>query len=224
MAYYPDLEKISLDEYKSKLAIAWLPPSRRLLKERLDERFAHFESAGISNVRALIQFLRKKEHVAQLARIECLQGDYLTILLRELNSLHPKPNKLADFRGISAEVIEKLERVGINNTEKLYERVRTKADRKHLADKTGLSLPDVETLTRLTDLSRIKWAGATFARMLYDLGVDTAARVAQSDPVELHNIINLLNQQQAHYKGQIGLNDIRIFVEAAREVPIDIEY
>jgi hypothetical protein len=33
-----------------------------------------------------------------------------------------------------------------------------------------------------------------------------------------------LNKEKNSYKGQIGLNDIKIIVNAAKEIPLDIEY
>jgi len=36
MGYYIDSEKISIDDYKVKLQFAYLPPSRMVLKEKLD--------------------------------------------------------------------------------------------------------------------------------------------------------------------------------------------
>jgi metallo-beta-lactamase class B len=38
----------------------------------------------------------KKDKFAELLKIDCLSGDYLTILLRELNSMLPKPSNLAN--------------------------------------------------------------------------------------------------------------------------------
>lgn len=35
MGYYIDLEKISLDEYKSKLEAGFLPPGKMILKENI---------------------------------------------------------------------------------------------------------------------------------------------------------------------------------------------
>jgi hypothetical protein len=168
--------------------------------------------------------LRKKNTFAELSKVECLSGDYLTILLRELNSIQPKPNKIADFIGISKDIADRLEKIGIKNTEKLYDKVLTKGDRQDLADSTGISYTDILELTRLTDLSRIKWVGVTFARMLYDVGIDTAGKASTSDPVDLHARINQLNKEKRIYKGQIGLNDMKIFVNAAKDVALDIEY
>ena len=63
MGYYIDLEKISIDDYQIKLESAYLPPSRMILKDRLDERFQYFKSLGVKNVRELIQLLKKKEKI-----------------------------------------------------------------------------------------------------------------------------------------------------------------
>lgn len=224
MGYYIDLEKITIDDYRTKLESAYLPPSRMILKDRLDERFGYFKGIGIKNVKGLIQTLKKKDKFAELSKVDCLSGDYLTILLRELNSTLPKPNKIADFTGISKDTVGRLEKVDIKNTEKLYNKVVTKSDRQKLADSTGINDRDILELTKLTDLSRIKWVGVTFARMLYELGIDTVEKASKSDPTDLHAKINQLNKEKSIFKGQIGLNDIKIFVNAAKEIPLEIEY
>ncbi len=224
MGYYIDLEKITIDDYRVKLVSAYLPPSRMILKDRLDERFGYFKSMGIKNVNELIKLLEKKDSFAELSKHACLSGDYLTILLRELNSTLPKPNKISDFTGISKEIVDKLAKIGIKNTRNMYDKVITKADRKKLADSTGIGDKEILELTKLTDLSRIKWVGVTFTRMLYDLGVDTVEKSSKSDPEDLHARINQLNKEKSIYKGHIGLNDIKIFVNAAKEIPLEIEY
>jgi hypothetical protein len=224
MGYYIDLEKITLNDYRSKLESAYLPPSRLILKEKLDERFGYLASIGIRNVKVLIATLRKKDKLEELSKAECLSSDYLTILLRELNSTLPKPNKLKEFTGVSRDTIEKLEKIGIKNTFSFYNMVLSNNDRKKLSALTGISDKDILELTKLTDLSRIKWAGAKFARILYDLGIDSVEKVSKSDPNHLHARINQFNKNTGFYKGNIGLNDIRIFVDAAKEIPIEIDY
>lgn len=224
MGYYIDLEKISIDNYRIKLETAYLPPSRMILKDRLEDRFGYFKSIGIKNIKELIQILKKKDKFSEFQKVDCLSGDYLTILLRELKSTLPKPNKIAEFTGLSKDTVDKLEKIGIKNTEKLYDNIVKKSDRQNLADSTGINDKDILELTKLTDLSRIKWVGVTFARMLYDLGIDTVEKASKSDPDNLHAKINLLNKEKSIYKAHIGLNDIKIFVNAAKEIPLEIEY
>jgi len=224
MGYYIDLEKLSIDDYRIKLESAYLPPSRLILKDRLDERFGYFKSIGIKNVKGLIQLLKKKDKFTELSKVNCFSGDYLTILLRELNSTLPKPNKISDFIEIAKETIINLEKIGITNTEKLYNEVIKKSDRQKLADSIGIKYQDILELAKLADLSRIKWVGVTYAQMLYDLGVDTVEKVSESEPIDLHARINQMIKEKNIFKGAIGLNDVKILIESASELPLDIEY
>ncbi|MBK9510453.1 MAG: DUF4332 domain-containing protein [Cytophagaceae bacterium] len=224
MGYYIDLEKLSIDDYRLKLESGYLPPSRMMLKDNLEERFAYFKTLGISNVKDLILLLKKKDKFSEFTRQDVFAGDYLTILLRELNSTLPKPNKLADFLEIRAGAVSNLEKIGISNTEKLYNKVLSKSDRQNLSQATGINMEDLLTLTKLADLSRIKWVGVTYAQMLYELGVDTVDKVSKSDPIDLHDRINRMIKEKNIFKGSIGLNDVKILIAAAGELPLDIEY
>lgn len=169
MGYHIDLTTITLEAYKEKLRNAYLPPSRAMLKDRLDERFDYFASVGIRNLKELQQTLKKKDKLDALTKEICFKGDYLTILLREINSTLPKPNKISDFTGITPEIVAKLKKIGINDTQKLYDKVKTPQSRNELAKNTEISPNIILELTKLTDLSRIKWVGATFARMLHNI-------------------------------------------------------
>jgi hypothetical protein len=220
MAYYIDLEKILIDEYRDKLESAYLPPSRMILKEKLEERFSHFKSIGVQNVKELLQLLRKKDKLAELQKAGCFPENYLVILLRELNSMLPKPNKIEEFPGVSEDTMAALKKLGINDTLKLYDKIVSPASRAELAQTTGIAATEILILTKLTDLSRIKWVGVTFAYMLCELGVDTVEKVANADPGILHDRINQINKEKNFYRGQIGLNDIKIVVDSAKEVPL----
>jgi predicted flap endonuclease-1-like 5' DNA nuclease len=79
-------------------------------------------------------------------------------------------------------------------------------------------------LTKLADLSRIKWVGVTYAQMLYDLGVDTVEKVSKSDPIDLHARINKMIKEKDIFKGAIGLNDVKILINSANDLPLEIEY
>ncbi len=79
-------------------------------------------------------------------------------------------------------------------------------------------------MAKLTDLSGIKWVGAPYSQVLYDPGVDTAEKVAESDPVNLHAGINQLIKGKNVFKGAIGLTDVEILIESANQVTLEIEY
>jgi hypothetical protein len=224
MGYYIDLASIRINDYRSKLESSDLLPGRVILKDRLEERFSYFKNIGIKNVLELQKLLKKKEKLAELSKVDCFSEDYLVILLREINSIQPKPNKFNEFIGISPETVSKLEKIGIKDTVKLFDNVLTPESRKELAAKTDISDAEILEMTNLTDLSRIKWVGATFARMLFNVGINTAEKASIADYEELHQKINQINREKNFYKGQIGLHDIKLFVDAAKEVTLEIKY
>jgi len=224
MGYYIDLEQISIDEYQRYIEKSDLLPSRRIIKENLSERFSYFKNIGITNVLELQRMLKKNDKLTELAKINCFSTDYLKILLREINSIQPKPTKISEFKGISPDTIKTLEKHGFQNTFKLFDKIKTKNNRNELAKITGISAEEILELTKLTDLSRIRWVGATFARMLYDIGIDTAEKAANSNFTDLHLKINQTNKEKKYFNGNIGLNDMKLLVNAAKEIPLEVEY
>jgi hypothetical protein len=224
VGYYIDLSKISLKNYTEKLRTDFLLPGRMILKERIDERFDYFEKINIKNVSELQQLLRKKEKLAELAKYEWFTIDYLVVLLREINSIQPKPNKICEFAYLQPNIVTNLEKIGIKDTFFLFNNVKTKQSRIELAEKANLNLAEVVMLAKLSDLSRIKWVGTAFAWVLFETGFDTVEKVAFADSEELYKKITLLNKEKKLYKGQIGMNDTQRLVEAAKEVPFEIDY
>ena len=79
-------------------------------------------------------------------------------------------------------------------------------------------------LTRLTDLSRIRWVNHTFAYVLLEAGYDTAESVAKADYLELYETVKQLKQERQIYKGNIGANDMKLCVEAARGLSFELVY
>ena len=64
----------------------------------------------------------------------------------------------------------------------------------------------------------------TFAFVLFESGYDTAKKVASSDYKKLYDTIIKLNEERNIYIGHIGLHDMKLCVEAARDLALEIEY
>lgn len=224
MAYYIDLSKIDLISFKEKLKIADLLPSRVLLKENIDEIFSEFLKLKFSNLTDLKVILSNKKNFTDLLKNQVFNETYLKVLLREINSMHPTPNKITDIPGLNPKSVAILEKIGLKDTFKLYDHIRTEENRLKLQKTTGLKTVEITELMHLTDLSRIKWGSAIFVRMLYDLGYDSANKVADSDHSVLYENIKKINVQNQYFKGNIGKHDIKLFVESASEVLDDIEW
>ncbi|MGL1935664.1 MAG: DUF4332 domain-containing protein [Fibrobacterales bacterium] len=222
MAYHVDLSTVTIENFQSKLEDGYLPPSRMILKEKIASRFDSFKKMDITNVNELLSLLKNKEKLSDLNKKNLFADDYLKILLREIKSLQPKPINLSDFPGVADDTIACLGNVGIKKSHQLYAKIYTEECRRKLALDSGVVYAEILELTRLTDLSRIKWVGATFARLLFDLGFDSVVKVSQAESNDLHTRLNQLIKSENTFRGQIGLNDVRICMSEAKDLPMDV--
>jgi len=78
-------------------------------------------------------------------------------------------------------------------------------------------------LLKLSDLTRIQWVNTTFARVLFAAGFDTVEKVSKASHEDLYNKVALKNEAMKLYKGKIGLNDMKLCIEAAKYIDIEIE-
>jgi len=222
--YYIDLEKYPLNKFKQELKESELIPSRRILKEQINKRFEILEKNGISNLQDLASALKTPKKAKEFATKSCLPQDYLLILRREVNSYQPKPVNLDKFPGIKKEIIDKLNTIEIKNTAHLFKRIKTKDDRKKLATETGIKYEEILELTKLTDLSRVKWIGPIFSRIFFDSGTDTVEKLSNADAEVLYRKLVEINNEKGYTKGKFVENDVRLCIKVAKMVPNAIEY
>lgn len=224
MGYYIDLENISIDKYKGILKIADLIPSRMNLKENIDKNLDIIKKHNIQNLDELLKVLKNKSKLQELSKQIGLPEKYLALLRVEINGYRPKPNRIKDFSCIAEDVVFKLEALGFKNTFKLYEEVLTTERRNELSSKTEISKHEIMKLTKLTDLSRIRWVNHTFAYVLLEAGYDTAEKVANADYQKLYETVKQLNKERRIYNAHIGAHDMKLCIEAAQGLEFEIEY
>ncbi len=220
MGFYIDLEKISMDEYREKLKAADLLPSRMILKEEIDARFDKLKLQQIENVEELRKVLSNKSKLKDISEKSGISVDYLRILIREVNSYRQKPTKILDFPGISKSIVRKLNDQGIRDARQLFDHILTKQIRESLSQKAGIPMNEIVRLSRLVDLSRIRWVNHTFAYVLLEAGYDSTEKVVNADYKELYEIVKKLNEYREIYNATIGLHDMKLTVEAARDVSL----
>lgn len=224
MGYYINLKSISLDRYKKKLTVGYLMPSRQLLKNDIDKVFKHIQQQGIQTVEELYKALKTKKKLELFADSSDISLEYLVVLVREIKSNIPNPIKLVEFTYFPDKVIQNLNNIGIQNTLQLYPKVVTKKERRELAYQIYTSEKYILKLAKYTDLVRIRWVNHTFAHTLYEAGYTTIARIVKADYNQLYEDIVQLNKERQMFKGNIGLNDMRLLVEVSANVPQEIEY
>jgi len=181
MGYYIDLKSISIDAYKEILKTTILIPSWKVLEENIDKNLNIIKKHSIKSLDELLIVLKDKSKIQEFSKQSGLPENYLSVLKRVVNGYRQKPNRIKDFICIGEDIVIKLEKAGIRNTLKLYEEILTDEKRKELSRKTEIGNNEIMKLTKLTDLSRIRWVNHTFAYVLLESGYDTAEKVANAD-------------------------------------------
>ncbi|MGF7117184.1 DUF4332 domain-containing protein [Methanobacterium oryzae] len=222
--YYINLEKYSLGKFKQELKESELLPSRKILKEQIDEKFKILEYNGIHNLQDLTLTLKTPQKTKEFAKKSNLSPDYLLILRREVNSNTPKPVNLEKFPGIEKDVLKKLNEIKIKNTAHLFKRIKTEEDRKELSAETGVNQNQILELTKLTDLSRVKWIGPVFARIFLDSGIDTVEKLSLAETTSLYKKLVEINNKKGYTKAKFIENDVKLCIDVSKMVPRAIDY
>jgi hypothetical protein len=222
--YHIDLEKYSLDKFKTDLKESNLIPSRKILKDDIDNRFQILKDNNILNLQDLVNVLKTPKKAREFSSKSALPEDYILILRREVNSYTPNPVNLDKFPGVTAETITKLNNADIKNTVHLFRKIITPGDRDNLAGELGIPPKEIQELTKLTDLVRIKWIGPIFARLFYDSGTDTAQKVSDADAEPLFKHLVQINNEKGYTKGKFIESDVELCIKVADMVPKVIEY
>jgi hypothetical protein len=219
MGYYVDLETIALEELFSKLQEVSVLPSQKVLREAPEERCLCLQKCGIHNLRELEAALKSKDRIAALSTKTGLTLDYLTLMRRELDRYHPRAIVFSEIPGLKEHVLERLKQNNIRNTMHLFDMVITAENRQHLADRTGITLEEVDELTRLTDVSRIMWTTPAFARLTVEAGYDCVEKIADADYRVMYGRLAAVNSEKSYYRGRLTERDIWLFIRYARDVP-----
>ena len=206
MGFYVNLEKISMDDYREILEAADLLPSRMILKEDIDDRFDKLKQQQIENVEELRKVLSNKSKLQGISEQCGISVDYLKILIREVNSYRQKPARIQDFPDVSKSVVQKLKELGIKNARQLFDHILSEQSREMLSQQTGIPKDEILKLSRLVDLSRIRWVNHTFAYVLLEAGYDSTEKVANADFRELYETVKKLNEDREIYNAHIGLS------------------
>ncbi len=209
--YHIDPTRICLDRFQKSLASRELIPSRAVLKNSLKKRFGILRSIGIHNLGELIIQLKSKPKIEALSKKTGLSTEYLTLLRREANSYFPNPVPLSKFSGFDKSLIRKLGELGIKNSKQLFEKAADNRARKMLSSESGVPIEDLNELFHLSDLSRLYGVGPVFARMLYDIGIDSAAAFVRHSPEEIVDIY----EDQTKKKADFTASDIEFSLEIA---------
>lgn len=212
--YHLDLEKFSVEKFKTSLQKREMIPSRVILKEDMENRFRILDSNGIKTLKALIRVLGTKQKIETFSKQTGLSTEYLTILKREAKSFLPNPVNLKKFPGINAKTVEALEKIGIKNTKQFFTKVAIGKEIEQISKRTGVSADTLNKLASLSDLARLYGVGPVFARMIYDTGIDSVEKFVQYSAGEFIEIYENKTQKKADFRE----TDINLSIDLAKQI------
>jgi predicted flap endonuclease-1-like 5' DNA nuclease len=217
--FHIKLENYSLEKFKKSLQRREMIPSRMILKEDIEERFAKLEKRQLSNLKELTDRLKTKSKIEEFSKDAGLSIEYLTILNREAKSYIPKPTRIDKYAGIERNHIKRLDSAGIKNTRHILDQAGEKDKREELTQKTGLPIEALNEIVCLADLSRVYGVGPAFARMIYDMGIRTIQEFVEKTAEDFIEIY----EEKTKKKADFGTNEIQFSIELAKDLDILVE-
>lgn len=216
MGYYINADTVSLNSLQKRLQETDLIPSHEPLLIGIAEKMGLLVKADIGSLADLRVALKTIKSSKLLSKSSGVDTDYLLLLRRVVNGFFPKPRALKDIDWLDTKSLAGLSKVGVKNTQQLYDRAFASGD--DLAEEAGINSGDLSRLLEISDLCRIQWVSPVFARAIVAAGITNVDMVATADPETLYGAITKANEGAAYYKGKIGLRDIRRLVTAASYV------
>lgn len=132
--------------------------------------------------------------------------------------------KVIAIEGVGEEYAKKLNEIGIKYAEDFLESVRTPAQRKEIAEKTGISPKLIMKWANHCDLMRINGIGPQYAEFLEVAGVDTVKELSHRVPENLLAKLEEVNNVREMTKRVPALKEVRRYVKEAGELPPVLEY
>jgi predicted flap endonuclease-1-like 5' DNA nuclease len=131
---------------------------------------------------------------------------------------------IEEIEGIGSKYGKKLKDQGIMTTDGLLSTGSTPKGRKQLADKTGISEKKILEWVNLADLLRIRGVGQEYSDLLEEAGVDTVVELARRNPDNLHEKILEVNKTKQLVRKSPSLNQVKAWIEQAKNLPRKVEY
>ena len=134
------------------------------------------------------------------------------------------PTPIRKIEGIGEVYAEKLAEVGILTLEALLEKGATRRGRAELAKRTGIRPDLILDWVNRADLFRIRGIGEEYSDLLAAAGVKTIMELAQRNPDNLYEALVKINREKKLVRRLPSRDQVRRWVEQARNLPRVVEY
>lgn len=132
--------------------------------------------------------------------------------------------KIQDVEGIGPALGEKLNSAGIKDTDSLLAACKTPAQRKALAEKSGIDQKRINKFANMVDLYRISGVGSEYAELLEAAGVDTVKELGTRNAANLATKIVEVNDAKKLSRRTPSETEVTKWVEQAKGLPAGLTY
>ncbi len=132
--------------------------------------------------------------------------------------------RIDDVEGIGPALSAKLQSAGVKDTDGLLAAAKTPAQRKALAEKSGLTEKQVLKFANMVDLYRIKGVGSEYSELLEAAGVDTVPELAQRRADNLTKAMAEANATRKLVRRLPTESEVGQWIEQAKGLPRALEY
>ena len=130
-----------------------------------------------------------------------------------------KSYSIIDVEGIGPSYAEKLKACGVRSVNAFLKSAATRADRKKLAQDSGIEEKLILKWANFADLYRIRGVGKQYSELLEKAGVDTVKELATRVPENLHQKMIEVNSQGRRLVRQVpALVIVKSWVEQAKSL------
>lgn len=131
---------------------------------------------------------------------------------------------IQDVEGIGPTYGEKLRGADIDDTDALLSACKTPADRKSLAEKSGIDADRILKWANMVDLYRVKGIGSEYSELLEASGVDTVPELAQRNAANLCAKMEEVNEAKKLVRRAPSESECAKWVEHAKTLGRALEY
>ncbi len=126
--------------------------------------------------------------------------------------------KIEDIEGIGSAYGQRLESVGIKDTESLLVHCRTKEGRQNIVLQTDIPETLILTWVNHADLMRINGVGGQFAELLEAAGVDSVKELAQRNAENLYTKMTEVNDSLGLSGRTASLDQVMYMINQAKKL------
>jgi predicted flap endonuclease-1-like 5' DNA nuclease len=153
-----------------------------------------------------------------------MQGPKEVVVKVEVGAAPPPSAGIEGIEGIGPANSKKLRAAGVKTTDDLLAAGGTKAGRKELSDKTGISETVLLGWVNKADLFRVKGIGEEYSDLLKETGVSTVVELGRRNPEKLHEAMAGVNKEKKLVRRTPTLAQTTEWVEQAKTLPRKVEY